>query len=206
MSDYNENYLNRRYNNFNSRRGDVKMTKAVLTAPRKLKVQIVKELNESALYLFEYYVSAISSPVIDLLDDKVVGRTIGWTTRKTKDMRLRLAKAGYILFHSTVKDNVIYNTWIITKDEVEAFKERNNALKDTPIIVTQSASNSETDNVIRVEVIRDDIEPIIEIKPKQDNKTKLKKLRNLLIDTYNFPPELVYELNYDELLKRYNSL
>jgi energy-coupling factor transporter ATP-binding protein EcfA2 len=57
-----------------------------------------------------------------------------------------------------------------------------------------------------VEVIRDDIEPIIEIKPKQDNKTKLKKLRNLLIDTYNFPPELVYELNHDELLKRYNSL
>ena len=142
--EYNAKYLTKRCNILNSRRGEVKMSKVTLTAPRQLKIEIVKELNEAALYLFEYYVSAITNPVIDLLDDSRVAKTIGWTTRKVQTTRLKLSKSEFLYFHSVASNNVTYNTWVITKDEVKLFKSYNNSLKDIPIKVERVVTHETT--------------------------------------------------------------
>jgi len=136
---YSEKFLKQRSNILNSRRGEVRMNKTVLTPPRKLQIEIIKEINESALYLFQYYVSVITNPIIDLLDDKRVAKTIGWTARKVKDTRLKLQRKEFIYFHHVVKDNCSYNTWVITREEVRIFKEYNNTpIHAKPITITQT--------------------------------------------------------------------
>ena len=128
------------------------MSKTVLTAPRKLQIEIIKELNETALYLFQYYVSVISNPVIDLLDDKRVAKTIGWTARKVRDTRLKLTKANYIYFHRVIIDSVTYNTWVITKEEVEIFKNNNNSINKPKVVI--STENRKAITVDDVEYTR----------------------------------------------------
>jgi hypothetical protein len=123
---YSEQFLKKRSTTFNSRRGETRMVNNKLVPKRQLKIDIIKELNESALYLFEYYASVITNPVIDLSNDKQVGKTIGWTARKVKDYRNRLTKAKFILFVTKRKDGNVYNTWIITKEEVDIFNKYGN--------------------------------------------------------------------------------
>jgi len=94
---------------------------------RSLKVsaqrELVEELNEVALYLYNYYVSTIGNKNIDLLDDNRVAKVIGWTTRKTKDNRLKLTNAGYIKFIKSKRDNVEIARWILGKEEVANYEE-----------------------------------------------------------------------------------
>jgi len=62
-----------------------------LTLKQKLKV--IRETNESALFLLEFYMSKSGIQEYSYSDD-IVAKTIEWTPRKVKDNRLKLEQAG----------------------------------------------------------------------------------------------------------------
>ena len=95
-------------------------TKVTLSLPEQRK--LVKDVNETALYLYNYYVTASQIPHFNLLNDSLVGRAIGWSARKVKDNRLKLSKAKWIYFHQVKHKGVIYSAWVFGEEEIERFK------------------------------------------------------------------------------------
>jgi len=83
--------------------------------------QIVKEINESALYLYEYYTEKIDAPRYDLMDDIKIGKVLGWTTRKTKEYRLKLEDAGWIRFNKHTFQGIVTLLFVLGKDKVEEY-------------------------------------------------------------------------------------
>jgi len=70
---------------------------------------IIQQLGEASLYLFRYYANKATEIWIDLLDDGRIGMSIGWGRRKVQHHRLRLQKAGWIMFETHTKDGIKYN-------------------------------------------------------------------------------------------------
>jgi len=111
-------------------------------ASMNIERELVKEINEAALYLYNYYVRTYGNSSIDLLNDLRVAKTIGWTERKVKDYRQKLTKYGYIYFQKKIHENIEYARWIIGKDEVSNFKRSKAHIKIDEQI------SSDTHNVI----------------------------------------------------------
>ena len=84
--------------------------------------EVVSTTNEVVLYLYNYYISIAMVPHFNLLDDSVVGKSIGWTARKVKDNRLKLTKAGHIYFHQKRNSGVLHSVWVFGKEEIENYK------------------------------------------------------------------------------------
>ena len=80
--------------------------------------EVIQECGDSALILYEYYVRKGNIQKIKLTDDNVY-RKIGWTKRKTGEIRRKLEKAGYVAF---IKDGNVLNQ-LIGKDNVNKYKE-----------------------------------------------------------------------------------
>ena len=115
--------LNRKSNTRNSYRMNKKMITKVNVASLSMQKKVVELTDEISLYLFNYYVSKVASPIHNLLDDVYIGRSIGWNKRKTQKHRLRLANAGLIYFKQRRIQEVLHNHWVIGIDEVIEFKE-----------------------------------------------------------------------------------
>jgi len=83
-----------------------------------VKRDLVKDVNEVALYLYEYYLTIAMSPIHDLLDDSKVAKVLGWTVRKTKENRLKLEKAQWIKFIKKTNNGITTLVFILGKDKV----------------------------------------------------------------------------------------
>jgi len=83
--------------------------------------QVVKEVNESALYLYEYYTEKIDAPRYDLMDDVKIGKVLGWSARKTKEYRLKLEDAGWIRFKKHSFQGIVTLLFVLGKDKVEEY-------------------------------------------------------------------------------------
>ncbi len=99
-----------------------KINKKSISPSRQEQINIVKDTNEVALYLYNYYVSVAKRTDRDLLNDARVGGAIGWTARKVRDNRSKLNKAGWIHFQQKKVDGVKYSTWVFSKELVKQFK------------------------------------------------------------------------------------
>ena len=77
---------------------------------------LIKDVNEVALYLYNYYVSTYGNSSIDLLDDIQVGKTVGWTPRKVRDNRNKLVKAGWIWFSRAKHGAITNSVWVLGKE------------------------------------------------------------------------------------------
>ncbi len=98
--------------------------KKSIVPSRQEQIDIVKDTNEVAVYLYNYYVSIAYEPNRNLLDDKLIARAIGWTASKVKKNRLKLTHAGWIYFHQRQFQGIKYATWVFGKDLVIDFKLR----------------------------------------------------------------------------------
>lgn len=88
------------------------------TAILEHKRQIIKEVNVSAAYLYDYYISICQIPVWDLTDDESVAKQCGLTKRQVGENRRKLTDAGWIRFDTFVHKGRKYGTWFIGKDVV----------------------------------------------------------------------------------------
>ncbi len=123
MSDYNEEQLKRKIN----QRSNCIMNKKTNSKSKYVpslsnQKDIVKSTNEVALYLYNYYISIAMVPHFNLLDDTIVGRSIGWTARKVKDNRLKLTKANLIYFHQKRSGGVLHSVWVFGENEIKDYK------------------------------------------------------------------------------------
>lgn len=89
---------------------------AVLEEQRK----IIKELNVTGAYLYNYYVSICMVPTWDLTDDNKVAKQCGLTPRKVADTRRALTALGWIRFDVFTRLGVKYGLWYIGKEVVAA--------------------------------------------------------------------------------------
>ena len=99
-----------------------KINKKSLSPSRQEQINIVKDTNEVAVYLYNYYVSVARRTDRDLLNDGRVGAAIGWTARKVRDNRLKLTNTGWIYFKQKKIDGVKYSTWVFGQELVIDFK------------------------------------------------------------------------------------
>lgn len=58
------------------------------------KVEVMRELNETALVLLEFYYTKIGQE-FNMLNDSGIAETLGWKVTKVRDTRQRLTKHGY---------------------------------------------------------------------------------------------------------------
>ena len=82
----------------------VKKSAAILEEKRK----IIREINISAAYLYDYYISVCQIPVWDLTDDDMVAKQSGMTKRQVADNRRRLTEEGWIRLHTYMADGKWY--------------------------------------------------------------------------------------------------
>lgn len=82
------------------------------------KRQIIKEINISAAYLYDYYISMCQIPVWDLTDDTLVAKMSGMTKRQVGDNRRLLTEKGWIRLHTYMADGKKHGEWYIGKDVV----------------------------------------------------------------------------------------
>jgi len=80
------------YNTTTLEKNRRKTIMAYLTLQQKK--DVVKDTNEVALYLLDYYYSKANTPNYDYLDERVA-KALDWTTRKVGENRRKLEKAGY---------------------------------------------------------------------------------------------------------------
>ena len=126
-------------------------SKSVHVPSISLQREIVEKTNEVALYLYNYYVSKAKSPSHNLLDDTMVGRSIGWTARKVKDNRLKLTTAGFIYFHHKRHSGVNHFAWVFGEEKIAQYKRHANDITLTEAVDDQghsiiAESNIEEDN------------------------------------------------------------
>ncbi len=76
----------------------------------KWKVEVMKEINESALVLLEYYYSKSGAKNFDYNSDESVAKALGWKTTKVRDNRLRLQSHDFYkqTRYSSSDGDVIY--------------------------------------------------------------------------------------------------
>ncbi|AJF40768.1 hypothetical protein AVV30_gp110 [Vibrio phage phi 1] len=72
---------------------NAKSTRDYLT--REEKSELVKEVGLDGFYLFDHYLCKSHVRNVNL-DDKVIGELIGWSARKTADVRRKLIATGYM--------------------------------------------------------------------------------------------------------------
>lgn len=89
----------------------VKKSAAILEEKRR----IIKDINISAAYLYDYYISVCQIPVWDLTDDDMVAKQSGMTKRQVADNRRRLTEEGWIRLHTYVADGKKHGEWYIGK-------------------------------------------------------------------------------------------
>lgn len=89
----------------------VNKTAAILAEKR----QIIKEINVSAAYLYDYYISVCQIPVWDLTDDVMVAKMSGMTKRQVGDNRRLLTDKGWIRLHTYMADGKKHGEWYIGK-------------------------------------------------------------------------------------------
>lgn len=89
----------------------VNKTAAILAEKR----QIIKEINISAAYLYDYYISVCQIPVWDLTDDTLVAKMSGMTKRQVGDNRRLLTDKGWIRLHTYMADGKKHGEWYIGK-------------------------------------------------------------------------------------------
>lgn len=89
----------------------VNKTAAILAEKR----QIIKEINISAAYLYDYYISVCQIPVWDLTDDTLVAKMSGMTKRQVGDNRRLLTDRGWIRLHTYMADGKKHGEWYIGK-------------------------------------------------------------------------------------------
>ena len=100
-------------------KGQTTMKERALKLP--IKRELVKDINEAAMYLYEYYHSIANSPAHNLLDDEKVGKAVGWSARKVRDYREKLTKAGWILFIHKRNRGTANLVFILGKDKVAEY-------------------------------------------------------------------------------------
>ena len=87
------------------------------------KREIMSDIGDAALILFEYYLSKSGTPNFDY-SDKKAANALGWTIRKVLDVRLKLTKAGYFLQRKgKYNDGSLIVTTYLGKEEVSKTKE-----------------------------------------------------------------------------------
>lgn len=72
---------------------NAKSTRDYLT--REEKAELVKEVGLDGFYLFDHYLCKSHVRNVNL-DDNVIGELIGWSARKTADVRRKLIASGYM--------------------------------------------------------------------------------------------------------------
>jgi len=147
MGNYSEQKLKRKVN----QRSNCIMNKKVNSKSKYVpsltsQKQIVTSTNEVALFLYNYYISIAMIPHFNLLDDILVGRSIGWTARKVKDNRLKLTKANHIYFHQKRHDGVLHSVWVFGEEEIANYK-----LLATDITIVEYMNPNETGVVVSKE-------------------------------------------------------
>jgi hypothetical protein len=206
MSNYSENYLEVSTVMYKPMSRNLSYAKAggyVLS--EEYTKRLIKIVGDSGYILFNHFYKKSSYRFFIPTDNKKLADGIGWSVSKVERIKTLLVKKGYLLIlKDTGNDGCSIYRVLLGTELINHYKDTGHLPNDVDTTIKTKKLHSEPNTPIKEDVIV--ITKKIKPKPKQDNKTKLKKLRNLLIDTYNFPPELVYELNYDELLKRYNSL
>ena len=122
-------YMNKKHN-----------SRKMMTPSRTEQLHLVRELNEVALYLYMAYIDKAYTPGVDLLDDTKVGKSIGWTSRKVKDNRLKLQKAGWIYFNKTSSKGITFATWALGKDKVDEYMKYGNEFDTIATVTTEVGS------------------------------------------------------------------
>jgi len=113
------------------KRSKKKVTTMYLTQQEKR--ELIKECGDAALILFEFYLSKAGAPDYQYTDEKS-GIALGWSTRKSKDVRLKLTKTGYF-YEATARygDGRHVTTTYLKKEtvrDVEEFNHRGDTEED----------------------------------------------------------------------------
>ena len=90
------------------------------TAILEHKRQIIKDVNVTAAYLYDYYVSICQIPTWDLTDDAKIAKQIGLSPRQVMENRRKLTEAKWIRFEVLTNKGRRVGTWFIGKDVVNA--------------------------------------------------------------------------------------
>jgi len=119
-------------------------SKSTYTLSLALQRELVSDINAEALYLYNYYVSKAYVTHFNLLDDILVGRSIGWTSRKVKHYRLKLSNTGWIHFEQETHKGIVRSTWILGKKDVTEFQEGSKLL-DHDLVIAETIIDSNYD-------------------------------------------------------------
>ena len=101
----------------------VSVCKPETPLPRSVKKELVRECDEAALYLYEYYLETLTKDAYSLVDDNhIVGEEIGWSTRRVDNYRSKLTKGGWIRFvHEKHEDSTRF-IFVLGKDKVAEYE------------------------------------------------------------------------------------
>lgn len=83
-----------------------------------------KEINAEAFYLIDYYLNA--GKTTDITDDKMVGCSIGWSSRKVADYRRKLLEKEWLLlieYKPQSEDDPIIIKAFIGKNNIKEYKD-----------------------------------------------------------------------------------
>ena len=96
------------------------------------KTEVAKLTNDSALRLYEFFITKKSWKHFNPTDYERIGKVLGWTARKTESNKTLLTKANYLLIKKdTLKDSTKIYRVLLGKPIIEHYNETNEFPSDT---------------------------------------------------------------------------
>jgi hypothetical protein len=104
----------------------LKMYKSLLMLTTEDKNEVSILTNDSALRLYEYYISKKSWKHFNPTDYARIGKELGWSPSKTEKCKTMLVKAGFVLIKKgSLSDGVTIYRILLGKPLVEKYHESN---------------------------------------------------------------------------------
>ena len=105
----------------------LKMIRSVLMLTEDDRREVVIATNDSALRLYEYYISKRGWKHFSPIAYEAIGKDLGWSRSKTEKTKTMLIKAGYLLIlKDTLKDHSLIYRVLLGKPVVTHYKDTGN--------------------------------------------------------------------------------
>jgi hypothetical protein len=119
MLNYNDNYLKKGLIVYPP---ELQMKRSVLMLSKDDRRELIQEVGDSALLLYEFYIEHKGWRHFNPLDYASIGSKIGWTARKTENTKGKLVKSGYLLvIKDTLKDSSVIYRVLLGKRIVDLY-------------------------------------------------------------------------------------